>query len=104
MATPANAATKETAPVRAGRRVVAISRPRKLLFPDDGITKLELAEYYAAVAPAMVPLIKGRPIAMERFPDGIGGMRFYQKDLKVAAPEWVHREVVQKKGGQLTQL
>lgn len=96
--------TKETAPVRAGRRVVNISRPNKVLFPNDGITKLELAEYYASVASVMVPLVKGRPIAMERFPDGLGGMRFYQKDLKGTPPDWVHREIVQKKGGQLTQL
>lgn len=105
--TPAAAprsSTKDKAAVRAGRSVVEISRPGKVLFPEDGITKLELAEFYAMVAPAMVPLIKGRPIAMERFPDGIGGMRFYQKDLKSAVPGWVHTGVVQKKGGQLTQL
>ncbi|HLI56412.1 MAG TPA: non-homologous end-joining DNA ligase [Actinomycetota bacterium] len=105
--TPASASknvANEQAQVRAGRRLVNISRPGKVLFPDDGITKLELAEYYAAVASAMVPLVRERPIAMERFPDGLGGQRFYQKDLKSSAPEWVHREVVQKKGGQLTQL
>jgi bifunctional non-homologous end joining protein LigD len=50
-----------------------VSKPDKVLFEDDGITKLDLATYYAAVAPAMVPLIDGRPLNLERFPDGLGG-------------------------------
>ena len=53
--------------IPAGRRVVAISRPDKPLFPC-GITKADLAEYYRAVAPAMLPHVAGRPLNLERYP------------------------------------
>jgi len=76
----------ERTEVRAGDRLVAVSRPGKVLFPDDAITKRDLAEYYAAVADVMVAHLAGRPIAMERFPDGLGGQRFYQKKLGPSAP------------------
>jgi bifunctional non-homologous end joining protein LigD len=91
------------ATVRAGRRAVLVSRPGKVLFPDDGITKLQLAEYYASVGPAMVPLVRNRPVAMERYPDGLRGQRFYQKNV-TAAPEWVIRVPIRKEGGRLTQM
>ena len=51
---------------------VQVSHPEKVLFPDDGITKGELVGYYRAVAPRMLPLVSGRPVTMQRFPDGIG--------------------------------
>jgi bifunctional non-homologous end joining protein LigD len=89
--------------IRAGRRTVVVSRPGKVLFPADGITKAQLAEYYASVAPAMVPLIRGRPVAMERFPDGLGGQRFYHKNLS-KTPEWIHTVPVAKRDGELTQV
>ena len=57
--------------VRETPSTAVITHPEKLLFPDDGITKGELAAYYEAVAPLMVPHIAGRPVTMERFPDGI---------------------------------
>jgi bifunctional non-homologous end joining protein LigD len=97
-------ATTERALVQAGPRAVAVSRPDKVLFPEDGITKLELAEYYAAVAGVMLPHLAGRPIALERFPDGLNGQRFYQKDVGSSVPEWVHRVTVHKRGGELTQI
>jgi bifunctional non-homologous end joining protein LigD len=93
-----------TAAVRAGRYTVEISRPDKLLFPDDGISKLDLAEYHAAVASVALPYLRGRPVAMERFPDGIGGFRFYQKDLKGPVPSWVRTARVRKERGHLTQV
>jgi bifunctional non-homologous end joining protein LigD len=97
-------ATTEPARVHAGPRVVPVSRPDKVLFPDEGITKLELAQYYVAVADVMLPHLAGRPIALERFPDGLKGQRFYQKDVGPSAPEWLHRVSVRKRGGELTQI
>jgi bifunctional non-homologous end joining protein LigD len=47
-----------------------ITHPEKVLFPDDGITKGELAAYYESVAPLMIPHVRGRPVTMERFPQG----------------------------------
>jgi bifunctional non-homologous end joining protein LigD len=76
-----------------------ITHPEKVLFPDDGITKGELAAYYETIAPAMLPHIRGRPITMERFHRGIGEAGFFQKDVSRGFPEWLERVEVQKKGG-----
>jgi bifunctional non-homologous end joining protein LigD len=78
-----------------------ISHPEKVLFPDDGITKGELAAYYEAIAPLMVPQIRARPITMERFPSGIGHQGFLQKDVSKGFPEWLERVEVPKKGGSV---
>jgi bifunctional non-homologous end joining protein LigD len=76
-----------------------ITHPEKILFPDDGITKGDLAAYYAAVAPVLLPHLRGRPITMERFPAGIGKKGFWQKDVSKGFPEWLERVSVPKKGG-----
>ncbi len=76
-----------------------ITHPEKVLFPDDGITKGELAAYYEAIAPLMVPLISGRPITMERFPSGIGAKGFMQKNVARGFPAWLQRVEVPKKDG-----
>ena len=78
---------------------VRISHPDKLIFPDDGITKGELAAYYAAIAPLMLPHLRQRPVTMERFPSGIGASGFLQKDVSKGFPEWLQRVEVPKKGG-----
>jgi bifunctional non-homologous end joining protein LigD len=76
-----------------------ITHPEKVLFPDDGITKGELAAYYEAIAPAMIPHIRARPITMERFPAGIGKKGFIQKDVSKGFPDWLERVEVPKKAG-----
>lgn len=78
-----------------------ITHPEKILFPDDGITKGELAAYYEMVADVMVPHIKARPITMERYPAGIGKPGFFQKDVSKGFPAWLKRVRVSKKGGSL---
>ena len=76
-----------------------ITHPEKVMFPDDGITKGDLAAYYTAVAPLMLPHIKGRPITMERYPAGIGKKGFWQKDVSKGFPDWLQRVEVPKKDG-----
>ena len=76
-----------------------ITHPEKVLFPDDGITKGELAAYYEAIAPLMIPHLRGRPITMERFPAGIGRKGFIQKDVSKGFPSWLERVEVPKKDG-----
>ncbi len=76
-----------------------ITHPEKVLFPDDGITKGEVAAYYDAIAPHMVPHIRRRPITMERFPSGIGEPGFLQKDVSKGFPEWLERVEAPKKNG-----
>jgi bifunctional non-homologous end joining protein LigD len=76
-----------------------ITHPEKVLFPDDGITKGELAGYYEAIAPVMVPHIHARPVTMERYPAGIDRKGFWQKDVSKGFPEWLERIEVPKKDG-----
>ena len=76
-----------------------ISHPDKVLFPDDGITKGELAAYYESIAPIMLPHIERRPITMERFHRGIGEKGFFQKSVTKGFPAWLERVEVPKKGG-----
>jgi bifunctional non-homologous end joining protein LigD len=76
-----------------------ITHPQKVLFPDDGITKGELAEYYEAIAPVMLPHIRARPVTMERYPSGIGHKGFIQKDVSKGFPAWLERVEVPKKDG-----
>jgi len=78
---------------------VVITHPDKVLFPDEGITKGELAAYYEMVAPMMLPHIVRRPVTMERFPAGIGQKGFLQKDVSKGFPEWLQRVEVPKKDG-----
>jgi len=76
-----------------------ITHPEKVLFPADGITKGELANYYESMAPMMLPHIRGRPVTMERYPTGIGKKGFWQKDVSTGFPGWLERVEVPKKGG-----
>jgi bifunctional non-homologous end joining protein LigD len=76
-----------------------ITHPEKMLFPDDGITKGELAAYYESIAPVMLPHIRARPVTMERYPAGIGEKGFWQKDVSKGFPEWLERVEVPKKDG-----
>jgi len=76
-----------------------ITHPEKVLFPGDGITKGELASYYEAIAPVMLPHLRRRPITMERYHRGIGAPGFFQKDVSKGFPEWLERVEVPKHGG-----
>jgi bifunctional non-homologous end joining protein LigD len=68
---------------------VEVPRPSKQLFPADGITKADLARYYADVAPLMLPHVADRPINMQRYPDGVDGPSFYEKRVPDHFPEWI---------------
>src|SRR5690348_16868845 len=83
--------------IRAGRRSVEISRGDKELFP--GITKLDLASYYADIADTMLPLVADRPLNLERYPDGIGGGKIFQQHASKHFPDWVKRVETPKSGG-----
>jgi len=76
-----------------------ITHPEKIMFPDCGITKGELAAYYETIAPVMLPHLRRRPITMERFHRGIDAPGFFQKDVVKGFPEWLKRVEVPKHGG-----
>ncbi|MDF3288770.1 non-homologous end-joining DNA ligase [Streptomyces silvisoli] len=97
-------AAKPKLAVRAGRRTVEVSRPDKVLFPDDGLTKADLVEHYRTVAPRMLPQLRGRPLMLERHPDGINGGRFMQKDVPDYYPDWIRRAELPKQNGTVTHV
>jgi bifunctional non-homologous end joining protein LigD len=83
------------------RADLVITHPEKILFPDDGITKGEVASYYESIAPYMLPHIRGRPVTMERYHRGIGAPGFFQKDVSKGFPKWLERAEVPKKDGSV---
>jgi bifunctional non-homologous end joining protein LigD len=83
---------------------VEITHPDKVLFPDDGITKEDVATYYERVSEWMLPHIEFRPISMQRFPDGIGRKGFFHKDIPDYFPAWIRRVEVPKSGGSVTHV
>ena len=85
--------------LKVGRRTVRISNPDKILFPDDGITKLDLANYYAAVSPAMVEHTRDRPLNLWRWNNGIDNDVVIQQAIPKGAPDWVKRVTVSRRRG-----
>ncbi|HYF92844.1 MAG TPA: non-homologous end-joining DNA ligase [Symbiobacteriaceae bacterium] len=81
-------ATVRTQAAVAGR-TLALSNLDKPLWPEDGITKAELIDYYTRMAPYLLPYLKGRPLVLTRYPDGIRGKWFYHKDAPPGTPDWV---------------
>jgi DNA ligase D-like protein (predicted polymerase)/DNA ligase D-like protein (predicted ligase)/DNA ligase D-like protein (predicted 3'-phosphoesterase) len=72
-----------------GKRKIELSNLQKVLYPDDHILKAELIEYYLTIAPTILSHIKGRPLSLVRFPDGITGEKFFQKNRPEWAPDWL---------------
>ena len=75
--------------VRVGGRDVRLTHPDRVLWPRDGITKARLVEYYVQVSALMLPHLAGRPLVLTRFPRGIEGPSFYQKQAPFPRPAWV---------------
>ena len=92
-----------TEEITAGEIAVQISNAGKVLYPDDGITKADLARYYADVAGPMLPWLRDRPITMMRYPDGLAGQRIVQKNVPAYFPDWIRRVQVPKEGGTVRQ-
>jgi bifunctional non-homologous end joining protein LigD len=87
-----------------GRHRIAITHPDKILFPDDGITKADLVDYYRRVAEFALPHWCDRPLSMQRFPDGIGKDGFFQKQIGDYFPDWIDRIELQKEDGRITHV
>jgi bifunctional non-homologous end joining protein LigD len=87
------AAAPTPAPAATSSEEVEITRPDKLWFPEAGVTKGEIVEYYRRVAPLLLPHLRDRPVTLERLPEGVaeGGPRFFQKNTPASYPAWVPR-------------
>ncbi len=83
---------------------VEVTRPEKVLFPRDGLTKADLVGYYRDIAPLMLPHLRGRPLVMFRYPDGIDGKAWVHKEVPDYFPDWIHRLEVPKEGGTVTHV
>ena len=70
---------------------------KKIFWPDDGYTKGDLIDYYRTIAPLLLPYLKDRPVVLTRYPDGIAGKSFFQKDAPEFVPSWVRREKIYSK-------
>ena len=92
--------TDAAAAVAREERNVAFSNLDKVLWPEDGYTKRDFIEYYRAVSGWLLPYLQDRPLVTTRFPDGIHGKSFYQKDAPDFAPDWLRRESVWSEDSQ----
>jgi DNA ligase D-like protein (predicted ligase)/DNA ligase D-like protein (predicted polymerase)/DNA ligase D-like protein (predicted 3'-phosphoesterase) len=82
-------AKKKAQVVQVGKRNLELSNLEKILFPADEVTKAEVIQYYLTIAPTILHYIKGRALTLIRFPDGIDGESFYQKNRPDWAPDWL---------------
>lgn len=85
-----------------GDRTVEISHREKLLFPDERLTKGDALDYYLRISEYILPHIQDRPVTMHRFPDGIGGKDFFQKQAPDYFPDWIPRTTVKNREGGTT--
>jgi bifunctional non-homologous end joining protein LigD len=76
-------------PVEVDGRTLTLTNLGKVLYPDSGFTKAEVLDYYQRVAPALLPHIAGRPLTLKRYPEGVNGEAFFQKNASEHRPDWI---------------
>jgi bifunctional non-homologous end joining protein LigD len=91
-APPSAPAAPPPAAARPAPQMVTITNPRKVFWPAEGYTKSDLVTYYETVAPHLLPYLRDRPLVLTRYPDGIAGKSFFQKDAPDFAPAWIRTE------------
>lgn len=79
---------------------VRVSNLSKVLWPEAGFTKGQMIDYYVRIAPAVLPHLKGRPLTLKRYPNGVAGMHFYEKNCPVHRPDWVNTAKVWSDGNE----
>jgi bifunctional non-homologous end joining protein LigD len=81
-----------------GRRLT-LTNLGKVLYPDVGLTKGQVIAYYVGVAPVLLPHLRDRPVTFRRFPEGVDGLSFFEKNVPRGAPEWVRTTTVPRRSG-----
>jgi bifunctional non-homologous end joining protein LigD len=79
-------------------RQLQLSNLNKVLYPETGFTKAQVIDYYVRIAPALLPHLRGRPLTMKRYPEGVTGMHFYEKNCPRHRPEWVKTAPIWSEG------
>src|SRR4051812_2034788 len=99
----AMAPSRTTAPVEVDGRRLRLTSLDKVLYPEAGFTKGQALDYYARVAPVLLPYLAGRPMTLKRYPDGVAGPHFYDKHCR-GAPPWLELAPVwsERKGEEIT--
>src|SRR4051812_50186602 len=77
--------------VRVDGRQLTVTNLEKVLFPDVSFTKAQVIDYYVRIAPVLLPHLSGRPVTFTRWPDGVEGQAFFEKNSARHAPDWVRR-------------
>jgi bifunctional non-homologous end joining protein LigD len=94
--------TKRTAEIAVAGRTLKLSNREKVMYPSTGFTKGELIDYYAQVAPVLLPHLAGRPLTLKRYPDGVDGEYFYEKRCPAHRPDWVSTTPIESERGKGT--
>ncbi len=84
--------TKTT--LKVGKREVTVSNLDKVFYPESGFTKGQVIDYYARIASVLLPHLKGKPVSLKRYPDGVTGEFFYEKQCPSHAPDWIKKQTV----------
>jgi len=87
--------------LKIGGREVAVSNLDKVFYPQTGFTKGQVIDYYVQIAPVLLPHLKNRPITLKRYPNGVDGIFFYEKQCPSHRPKWVRTALVPKDGGEI---
>jgi hypothetical protein len=90
---------KTAQPVEIEGRLLALSNLDKVLYPSSGFTKAQVIDYYIRIAPWLLPHFSRRPVTMKRFPDGVQGKAFYEKDAPKYTPSWIQTTKVPRQSG-----
>jgi DNA ligase D len=85
--------------VEVAGRLVTLSSPDKVMFPQPGLTKLDLVDYYRSIEAPLMTAVRGRPVLMQRFPNGVDGSNFFQKRVPKERPDWLETSVVSTPNG-----
>ena len=93
----------DVAVVEAAGRQVSITHPGRVFFPERGETKLDLVRFYAAVEIPLLAAMQGRPVLLQRFPNGAGGSSFFQKRVPDSRPDWLQTTIVSTPNGTTSQ-
>jgi bifunctional non-homologous end joining protein LigD len=83
------AADSDQTQLKIGRHTVRLTHPGRVLFPEDGVTKGDLAEYYIAIGDLIVPHLRDRPFTLKRYPHGIHGQPYFHKQAPKGKPDWI---------------
>ena len=82
-----------------GGRTLSLSNLGKVLYPQAGFTKGQVIDYYTRIAPALLPHLRDRPLTLKRYPNGVEGTFFYEKQCPKHRPDWVRTEMIRMRGG-----